>query len=168
MERPNDPDFAEPKKLGEALRALEKERVFVPARVDETVLGEARKHLGQKEELAGEPRGIAWESEISFRTAGRKPRVHPRVRRWHRWLPLAASIAIAGIILFFSRASRIVAGDVNRDGAVDVIDAMLLAQRVRSGEPTASAWDLNGDGRVDAGDSEEILARAVDLERGGS
>jgi hypothetical protein len=71
------------------------------------------------------------------------------------------------VMVQFARMGRVVPGDVNADGRVDVIDALVLAERVRSGE-TRRSWDLNGDRVVDGRDSEEIMARAVDLERSGS
>jgi hypothetical protein len=51
---------------------------------------------------------------------------------------------------------------------VNVVDALALAERVAKGGRTSRTWDLNRDGRVDAADSNEIMARVVDLERSGS
>ena len=162
------------KKLGEALRRLEKERVFVPGTVDEAVLARVREHFGQEKadpaavgaeviEEAGA--GDAIGDSAFFR---KKPvKVRRPTKRWQRWLPLAASIAIAAVMVQFARVGRIAKGDVNADGRVDVIDAMVLALRVQSGE-TRRRWDVNGDRVVDARVSVEIMARAVDLERGGS
>jgi hypothetical protein len=162
------------KKLGEALRRLEKERVFVPGKVDEAVLAHVREHFGQEKaeeaavgaELIKETGTASVIGDSAF--FRKKPvKVRRPVKRWQRWLPLAASIAIAAVMVQFARVGRIAKGDVNADGRVDVIDAMVLAQRVQSGE-TRRRWDVNGDRVVDARDSEEIIARAVDLERGGS
>jgi hypothetical protein len=153
------------KKLGEALRRLEKERVFVPGKVDEAVLGAVAKHFADRR---AEEVGITVKEEVvRFGFDRKKPSRVRRVRRWQRWLPLAASIAIAATMVQFARMGQIAPGDVNADGRVDVIDAMVLAQRVQSGE-TRRRWDVNGDRVVDTRDSEEIIARAVDLERGGS
>jgi hypothetical protein len=165
------------KKLGEALRRLEKERVFVPGTVDEGVLARVKEHFGQ--EKAGEETEVLGDHAQTPPPAAvlgdsglfRKKRVAVKVRRpakrWQRWMPLAASIAIAAVMVQFARVGRVAAGDVNADGRVDVIDAMLLARRVQSGE-TRRRWDVNGDRVVDGRDSEEIMARVVDLERSGS
>ena len=171
MDEHDQPNPDEPQKLRNALRRLEKERLFVPRTVDDTVARAAHEHFGQKEDgRGGEVEAIkpVRGEELIFHTKHKPVKIHTRVRRWHKWLPLAASITIAAVILFFARAERVVAGDINRDGALDVIDAMLLAERVRRGERPARNADVNGDGRVDARDSEEILARVVDLERSGS
>ena len=168
MDEPNQPNFEEPQKLREALRRLEKERLFVPGTVDDAVARAAREHFGQKkDEEAGES-GAGRVEDLVFHTKQKPVRIHSRVRRWHKWLPLAASITIATVSLFFARAERVVAGDMNRDGALDVIDAMLLAERLQRGERLARNADVNRDGKVDARDSEEILVRVVDLERSGS
>jgi hypothetical protein len=198
MEPNDEPNDREPKKLGEALRRLERERVFVPSKVDEAVLAQVREQFRQKKAEqtgigleAGKEEVIGLEAKapddgrhIDEHEAGsvatsvigdyglfRKKRVEVKVRRpmkpWQKWLPLAASIAIAAVMVQFARVGRLVPGDVNADGRVDVIDAMVLAQRVQSGE-TQRRWDVNGDRVVDGRDAEEILARAVDLERSGS
>lgn len=54
-------------------------------------------------------------------------------------------------------------GDVDGDQQVNMIDAMLLARRVRDDQASDLRWDLNGDGRVDAGDVKRLAARAVRL-----
>jgi hypothetical protein len=144
-------------KLGEAMRGLEKEGIFVPASKDEEVLGEIRKHFGEVgPEIKVEEAGVVFGT----------PKIR-RVRRpkaWYRWLPLAASVGIAGLILYFSMPNKRERADVNRDGAVDVIDALVLAEQVRDGK----GQDVNGDGKVDERDAGEIVARVVDLERSGS
>jgi hypothetical protein len=190
MDATNQPNDEEMKKLQAALRRLEKERVFVPGDVDEAILARVREHFGQ--EKAGQAEegaevieeiGAAGVIDATPRDDARPPaaivigdsglfrkkpvKVRRPVRRWQRWLPLAASIAIAAVMVQFARMGRLAPGDVNADGRVDVIDALVLAERVRSGE-TRRGWDLNGDRVVDARDSEEIMARAVDLERSGS
>jgi len=165
MDGDNELKREEQQKLQDALRGLEKENVFVPGSIDDAMREAARKHFA-KTDADREEGVISAPIDVVFHTKGLDAKVHPRVRRWHRWLPLAASIAIAATILYFSRPDRVAAGDVNRDGAVDVLDAMLLAQRVQSGQ-AERPWDFNGDGNVDQSDADEIMTRAVDLERSG-
>jgi hypothetical protein len=54
-------------------------------------------------------------------------------------------------------------GDLNGDGKVDMLDALIEAQRVKAG---GTAIDFNKDGRVDSGDVDAIAMSAVKLERG--
>lgn len=175
MDDSNQPnrDDAKLDRLGEALRGLEKERILVPAEVDEAILSEIRERFKPSTaDDSGEEAEVVQTvdpGELVFHTNPAAIKIDPRVKRWHQWLPLAASLAIAALFLYFARVnSPTLAGDVNRDGALDVVDAFLLAERVQSGGETIRAWDLNRDGRVDALDSAEIMSRIVDLERNGS
>src|SRR5688572_26783962 len=165
MDDQNDPQLPKLPKLEGALRDLARERLFVPPEVDQKVLEAIRKNFGQKE--AEVPLQFN-ASDVFFHSKRAPSKLRIRQRRWQRWLPLAASIVIAATMFYFASLGRTLAADVNRDGAVDVLDALVLADRVRSGEAKSRRWDLNGDGKVDARDSEEILARVVDLERSGS
>jgi hypothetical protein len=85
----------------------------------------------------------------------------PKVSRWQKWMPLAASILIAASIFYFSMPQRSVA-DLNGDGKVDVIDALILANQLKSG--AIHEADVNGDGAVDQKDVQEIAARSVHLD----
>lgn len=179
----SEPKSEELKKLEAALRELEKERVLVPERVDQKIVAEIQNHFRQEKAGApGEDRDatglerieiedgkLIEASDVLFWT--KRVRGKRRPKHWQGWmqkaLPLAASIIIAAAMIQFARMGRTVAGDVNADGTVDVVDALLLAERVR-GKQTARRWDMNGDRVVDARDSDEIMARVVDLERSGS
>ena len=168
MDDRDQPNSDEPQKLRDALRGLEKERLFVPGAVDEAMVRAAQEHFGQKKDVEAEESSPVPVEALVFYSKLKPVKIDPRVRRWHKWLPLAASITIAATIFYFTRTGSALAGDLNRDGAVDVIDAMLLAERVERGERIGLNADVNNDGRIDARDWDEILARAVDLERGGS
>ena len=163
MDEQDDPNVP---KLESALRGLARERLFVPPEIDQKVVAAIQQNFGQKETEI--ETGQLDVSDVLFRSKRAPSKLPIRMKPWQRWLPLAASIVIAATMLYFASLGRTLAGDVNRDGAVDVIDALLLADRVRSGEAKSRSWDLNSDGKVDARDSEEILARIVDLERSSS
>ena len=145
-------------KLENALRVMSRERIFVPPDADEKVAAAIREHFG-----AGGPQR---ENDLVFRTQKRKdaaqriPVPHRKLKNWHKWMPLAASIGIAATILYFSRPLPDRA-DINRDGTVDVIDALLLAEKIRAGE----GQDIDGDRTVSEADAAEIATRAVALER---
>ncbi len=163
MDDQNDPQLP---KLESALRDLARERLFVPSEADQKVLEAIHKNFGQKETEVQATQFDA--SDVLFHSKRAPSTLRFRHKRWQRWLPLAASIVIAATMLYFASLGRTLAADVNRDGTVDVLDALVLADRVRRGEAKSRQWDVNGDGKVDARDSEEILARVVDLERNGS
>jgi hypothetical protein len=55
-------------------------------------------------------------------------------------------------------------GDLNGDGKVDMLDALIEAERVKAG--AGQGIDFNGDGRVDSRDVDAIAMSAVRLERG--
>jgi len=57
--------------------------------------------------------------------------------------------------------------DIDGDGRVDVVDAYLLACKVKSGSQ-AKRWDLNHDGSVDDRDVEVIAKLAVAVSEGGA
>ena len=54
------------------------------------------------------------------------------------------------------------APDINADGNVDIVDAMLLARALKREQ--RDEWDANGDARVDDSDVEYIALAAVSLE----
>ncbi|HUH04574.1 MAG TPA: dockerin type I repeat-containing protein [Kofleriaceae bacterium] len=97
-------------------------------------------------------------------------------RRW-RWVAGAAlAIAAAAVLLLmFARgpgegtgqrlAAAPVHGDINLDGRLDVIDALVLARQLDGGQADPTRADLNGDGRVDHSDVDWISAEVVSPRR---
>jgi hypothetical protein len=130
-----------PAKLAEALRNFQKQRVLVPPPVDEKILAVAREHFQQQQ-----TRKI-----ISF----------------PRWTALAASLALVSGAIYFTqtRNHKYAADDINRDGAVDILDAFVLAKKIEAGESRDA--DFNRDGTVDAQDVSAIASEVVRLEKGG-
>ncbi len=100
------------------------------------------------------------------------------VRRWGG-LAAAAGLALVAGIVFWS-LTRPTTGpgernsiqarradgdaDLNRDGNVDVLDALILAKAVDAGD---SPLDLTGDGATSAADVEALARRIVMLRRRG-
>ena len=128
-------------KLESALRSMSRDQIFVPPTTEEKILDAIHQHF-----------------EVGTPCRASIPR--PRQKYWQKWMPLAASLAIAAIILYFSRPIPDRA-DINHDGKVDVVDALLLAEQVRNGK----GRDINGDRSVTEADAAEIATRAVSLER---
>ena len=56
--------------------------------------------------------------------------------------------------------------DINRDGQVDIVDAMLLARKLDVDEAIAPDFDFNEDGQVDTGDVETLAQQVVALGEG--
>lgn len=131
-------------KLERALQELGKDELFIPPQID----GKVRQAV-----------------EAHFAKTGRT------IPIWHRWVAVAAvlTVLLTGLIFQFGRwkeaGSITVAGgrDINRDGVVDVLDAIVLGR----GVPAEAGGDLNGDGRTDAEDAIELLRELVRLEGGG-
>ena len=138
-------DDQQHQRLGEAIRGLSRRRVLVPSEIDARV------------RLAARPR---------LKVPGsRKERVRRKITPFHKWMPLAASVLIGAMILSSawlrnSQYSFDTIADLNRDGQLDIRDALLVAQRIDSG---AEAPDLNSDGFLDLRDAEEIAFHAVAL-----
>lgn len=61
------------------------------------------------------------------------------------------------------RATAPLAGDVNRDHEVDILDAFVLARTIESGGATQPDWDFNHDQAIDALDVDCIARLAVSL-----
>ena len=167
-------------KLVADLKSLHKEHVFVPPKVDESILNAAQEHLGE---------------------TSRKP-IEPKIapQLWTlQWAPWAAAAACLMLLLFLtfpvgkqpspsasaetSRmalevaprqplpslatvATKFSPKDINKDGQVDILDAFALASRLEAGRTDEDQWDMNGDGQVNQADVDEISAVAVKLEPG--
>jgi hypothetical protein len=54
--------------------------------------------------------------------------------------------------------------DFNRDGVVDVRDALALARAAEAGALLTAQFDLNGDGVIDRADADRVAALAVSLD----
>ena len=166
-----------PAKLVTDLKELHKEHIFVPPKVDQSILNAAREHL---EKTSREP--------AEQETAGQ-----PWIPQWAPWAAAAASLMLllfltlpgekqtspsavaqtsapSGIIALnqepsspTTKATKISPKDINKDGQVDILDAFTLASRIQTGS-IEEKWDINGDGQVNQADVEEISAFAVKLE----
>ena len=73
------------------------------------------------------------------------------------WRPLAAA---AAAILFAVTVWIAIRPSPRK---MDIVDAYSVALRLRNGQSVESSWDLNGDGKVDGRDVDEIARRSVAL-----
>ncbi len=141
---PNEPRL--PDELADRLSAMHDAQLFVPPDIDQAILAKARAKFG----------------------------VIPQdqSRRWLRLAaPLAAAASIAlGIWVVWPSAtpsitspSIVIAGDIDQNGSVDILDAFALARRLDAGQPVPADWDMTADGRVDRADVLAITTIAVSL-----
>lgn len=49
---------------------------------------------------------------------------------------------------------------------MDILDAFRLAKGIESRGPTTAEWDVNGDGRIDRDDVDDVAFAAVRLDKG--
>ncbi len=138
-------------RLRQDLRGLFEPPGVVPARVDKTILDQARQRLA-------------------------KPRRLIIRLRWAAGIAAAAAVVTIGVILYqgLNHQSSIVnhqsvAGDradIDANGRVDILDAFQLARSIEGRGPVAPQWDLNGDGRIDKDDVNLVALAAVRLDKG--
>ncbi len=140
-----------PRRLQDDLTALYGGDVSVPAAVDEAVIDLARRRL-----------------------AGRR-----RARLVLRMAQVGAAAAAAvGLMVWLAGVGQreadapssigVVAAreDIDRNGAVNILDAFVLARRIKAAGEFQTAWDVNRDGAVNRADVDAVAAAAVRLEQG--
>lgn len=84
----------------------------------------------------------------------------------------AAAAVLIAVGLFVARGPRdsgVRAGamDVDKSGAVDIVDAYLMSRRIEKQGVVPSSWDFDLDGQVGEGDVRTVARRAVALAEGG-
>jgi hypothetical protein len=164
------PDDGVPEALGRDLgRAyLPGSPIGVPTEVDERIAALARARLtGRMAGAAGGARGLSWGRHLERRRA----------------LPMrlitmtSAAAALLLVMLVGPRLSRTptpgpgttqiaLFGDIDADGRVDIVDALVLSKRVREGSASQNSWDIDDDGSVTERDAHAIRAMVVSLEGG--
>jgi len=143
MDNSPEPNLNAPPKLVEALGRVSRADVFVPPAFDQAILNAARRRL--------QPKSLVWLC-------------------WPRLLfASAAVVLILGFVIWiaqpFKNDRRKIAGDVNGDGRVDILDAFALARCVKASPSACVKFDLNGDGVIDQRDIDLLAARAVRLDK---
>jgi anti-sigma factor RsiW len=127
--------------LASRLRGLERAAV-VPPGVDAAILAPARRELGRR-------------------------RRAPATRLLWRVGAAAALLLAVGLGAWLGRGRRgpEVAGDIDRSGRVDILDAHALALAIASGRSQERGRDVNGDGAVDRADVDLVARESVSLTR---
>jgi Dockerin type I domain len=139
MARENE-QFELPEALAEGLREAYTHRVEISAQRDRAVLGAARVEFGRRRRM----RIVTW---------------------WGTGMAAAIAAMIVVVVwLHHGQPQRTVAkGDINADGRVNIVDALVLARHVANKDQVEKGWDLNGDGVVDQQDVDALAAASVSL-----
>jgi hypothetical protein len=139
-------DPALPAGLVEALGGLHRHQVSVPASVDAAILRDAKAGFASRRRF--------W---LARRAVGAAAAV--------------AAAAVVVVVLFLDRnrhtpapiaaTGQALNGDLDGNGRVDILDALVLARKVDAKASPGAGDDVNGDGVVDRRDVDVIAARAV-------
>jgi hypothetical protein len=154
-DHPRQPSSGEPElppELTAALRRAYDAPLQVPAAVDEAILRDARWGFARRRRF-----GLAarWVGGIAAAAAA----VVVVAFNLHRARPAATNVA--------ATQQGFVAGDVDQNGHVDILDAFVLARKVDARPATVTrADDVNADGVLDRRDVDAVAAMAVRLPGG--
>jgi hypothetical protein len=150
-QRPAADDAELPAGLAAALWGVFDPAPAVPPGVDEGILREARAGFSRRRRFS-----------LAVRWAGSAAAA-------------AAAVVVVAVVLHRGRpgthvavnTGSVVAGDVDANGRVDMLDAFLLARKLDANAPAGGkADDVNGDGVVDRRDVDAVAAMAVRLPGG--
>jgi hypothetical protein len=155
-----DLDLRISSKLSADLKGLFGPQLGIPPGVDRAVMDRAYKHL------------VPLQSSKE-----RRLRIH-----WGWRIAAAAAVIILAFSLDLTKQSGpttdhlslvravreppLQAGDIDRNGRVDILDAFKLARHIESAGRTEKEWDFNGDGLIDRSDVDMVALAAVRLHKG--
>jgi hypothetical protein len=141
-----------PPELSAALRRVYDVPVGVPAAVDEAILRDARSGFSRRRRFQ---LAVRWIGAAAAAAAA----VVLVAINFHRGRSGATNVAATQHIF--------VAGDVDGNGHVDILDAFVLARKVDAHSAvTTRSDDVNADGVVDRHDVDAVAAMAVRLPGG--
>jgi hypothetical protein len=131
-------------RFADDLSMLYRAEVSIPHSMDECILRDARRHFASQ-------------------------RSRRLILRIGALVTAAAAMIVIVIHLSHPSADRqagevpVATNDVDTKGAVDIVDALKLARRIRSGQTDRAHDDINHDGAVDQHDVDTIAMAAVKL-----
>jgi hypothetical protein len=139
-----DPEL--PPGLVEALRGLYRRSPDVPASVDAAILRDAKAGHARRRRFWLVARGVGAAAAVAAAA------VVVLVLYLDRNEGTSSSVATTG---------RVVAGDIDGNGTVDILDALVLARKVDAKAPPTAGEDVNGDGVLDRRDVDRVAGIAV-------
>ncbi len=148
-----DLDLRVSQKFSEDFNILFKPQFSIPPEVDRAVLDKAHQRFTQKH----------WSH-----------RILQHISIWR--IAAAAAVIIFAFSLNLTQKpgpttsksllGEVRAVDIDRNGRVDILDALKLACYVESAVRTDKKWDINGDGLVNSNDVDLVASVAVRLDKG--
>ena len=139
----NSPEQTDlPPQLALALREAYTHGPSIPAAVEDSILAQAHEKFARRRRLR-------------------------LIARWGTGLAagLAAMIVLVVWLHHPKGAQKLAKGDINHDGQVNMIDALVLAKHLAARDKSDQAWDINSDGRIDQKDVDAIAAASVSLKQ---
>lgn len=134
-----------------ALRALHRPPFAVPPEIDARVLADARRVLGHPaHRFSIRPSLLAAAALLALTAA-------VPIYLWTRNRTVSPPVSRAAL-----------AGDLDADGRVDIVDAMVLAAGIARHDTGPAVRDINGDGVIDGSDVDALALLAVRLDGGGT
>ena len=130
----NEQEFEPTAKFSEDIKKLYKSSVMVPPEIDRAILDRATQKLS-------------------------RPRKRFQLLRWLGPAAAAAAVIIFAVVFMNQKTTP----DIDGNGRVDILDAFKLAKRIQTESKPSKKWDINGDGRVDSEDVDDIALVAVSL-----
>ena len=122
------------------------------------------------QQLFGSPSPTPGELDVSVMAQYRRSRTHRTRLRWLRYAAAAMVLLTVGLFVVQDRSSsdqqgQVAAGpmDIDRDGSVNILDALRLAQQLPTAQELSAQWDFNSDGAIDRRDVDIVAYRAVRL-----
>ena len=161
---PDSPEDQLPQEVVAALRQRNGPPGDIPNSVENAILAHAAVHL----------------SQVS------QPKIQPQKNRRFAWVAWSSGTLAAALLLFAlipskpdfpaersvtfgepesvsSSLERLLNGDIDHSGEINILDAFALARTIESGSNDLPRWDQNGDGITDQLDINLIAQNAVML-----
>lgn len=130
-----------PDQMLEDLQSMFDAKVLVPPDLDQQILNQATQRLGSVRSRRRRRYAVPWAA--------------------------AAAVAIVAAGTWWSASEtasvQVAREDVDANGRVDIMDAYILAGRLREQGAVDPKWDINSDGKVDDQDVDAIAMTAVSL-----
>ena len=120
--------------------------------------------------LFGSPSPLPGELDISVMAHYRRSHTRRLRLRWVRYAAAAIVLLMVGhfVVQDISSSDQQVQVaalpmDIDRDGRVNILDALRLAQQLPTAQNLSAQWDFNSDGTIDRQDVDLVAYRAVRL-----
>ena len=121
-------------------------------------------------QLFGSPSPLPGELDVSVMAHYRRSQIRKQRLRWVRYAAAAIVLLTVGLFMVQNHSSldpqvqvAVLPMDIDRDGRVNILDALRLAQQLPTAQELSTQWDFNSDGMIDRRDVDLVAYRAVRL-----